>query len=183
MISGAVTARYTEALFTLATEQGAVDAVRADVERLAAEVADEHVAAWLFDARVPAEERRAKVEAVAASFHPLTQNLVGLLFDKNRVEVLRGLGAAFRQKWLESRGAVEGWVESARPLNSTELSELAVAIGGRLGKEVLFENRIDESLVGGVRVFVGGKLIDYSVRGRLAGLERALMDSPLPSAS
>jgi F-type H+-transporting ATPase subunit delta len=175
--------RYTEALFGLATEQGAVDAVRADVERIAAEVADEAVAAWLFDARVASAEKRAKVGLLSSSFHPLTRNFVELLFDKHREEVLRGLGAAFRLHWLESRGAVEGWVESARPLGGGELSELAVAIGAKLQKEVLLENRVNPDLVGGVRVFVAGKLIDYSVRGRLAGLRRTLMDSPLPSAS
>ncbi|MCB9915465.1 MAG: ATP synthase F1 subunit delta [Planctomycetes bacterium] len=183
MITGAVTTRYTEALFALATEQGAVDAVRSDVERLAAEVADEHVAAWLFDARVPTGDKRAKVAQVTASFHPLTRNFVSLLFDKHREEVLRGLGTAFRHKWLESRGAVEGWVESARPLGSGEVSELAVAIGAKVGKEVLLENRVNPDLVAGVRVFVANKLIDFSVRGRLKGLERTLMESPLPSAS
>lgn len=183
MIAGAVTMRYTEALFGLATEQGAVDAVRADVERIAAEVADEQVAAWLFDARVPSADKRAKVGKLTSSFHPLTRNFVELLFDKHREEVLRGLSASFRLRWLESRGAVEGWVESARPLGAGELSELAVAIGAKLQKEVLLENRVNSDLVGGVRVFVAGKLIDYSVRGRLAGLRRTLMDSPLPSAS
>ncbi len=183
MIVGAVTIRYTEALFGLATEQGAVDAVRKDVELIAGEVADEAVAAWLFDARVPSAEKRSKVEKLTATFHPLTRNFVGLLFDKHREDVLRELGTAFRQRWLESRGTVEGWVESARPLSPGEISELAVAIGAKLQKEVLLENRINTELVGGVRVFVAGKLIDYSVRGRLAGLRRTLMESSLPSAS
>lgn len=183
MITGAVTNRYTDALFGLATEQSAVDAVRADVERIATEVADEHVAAWLFDARVSSADKRAKVEGLTASFHPLTRNFVGLLFDKHREGVLQGLGAAFRQRWLASRGAVEGWVESAHALSAGEISELAVAMGGQLGKEVLLENRVNAELVGGVRVFVAGKLIDYSVRGRLAGLRRTLMESSLPTAS
>jgi len=177
-----VTSRYTEALFELASEQGAVDDVRRDIERIATEVGDEKVAAWLFDARVPVTERRAKVERLTADFHTLTRNFVGLLFDKNRERVLESLGSAFRTRWLASRGAVEGWVESARPLGSGEIAELAVAIGARLGKEVMLENRLAPDLVGGVRVFVDNRLVDYSVKGRLAGLQRKLMTVSLPSA-
>jgi F-type H+-transporting ATPase subunit delta len=63
------------------------------------------------------------------------------------------------------------------------MSELAVAIGAKIGKEVLLKNRVEASLVGGVRVFVAGKLIDYSVRGRLAGLRRAMLNTPLPATT
>ena len=45
---------------------------------------------------------------LTSGFHVLTANFVGLLFDKNRAEVLRGLGHAFKLKVLASRGAVEG---------------------------------------------------------------------------
>jgi len=178
-----VTARYTGALFELATEKGAVAEVLADVERIGAEVADERVAAWLFDARVAIEEKRAKVEALSQTFHPLTRNFVGLLFDKGRVRVLGRVHEAFRERWLASRGSVEGTVESARPLGQGELAELAVSIGARIGKEVVLENRVTPDLVGGVRVFVAGRLIDYSVRGRLSGLRRRMMEARLPSAS
>lgn len=180
MIIDPVTMRYTEALFELASERGLVDQVRSDVERLAQEVADEMVCAWLFDARIAQAERRAKLDAVTSAFHDLTRNFVGLLFDKNREVVLKDLGAAFRQRWLASRGAVEGWVESALALGSAEISELQAAIGARLGKEVVLENRINSHLMGGVRVFVDNKLIDYSVKGRMAGLRRRMLETELP---
>jgi F-type H+-transporting ATPase subunit delta len=176
-----VTQRYAEAFFELASEKGVVDEVRADVERIAAEVADETVGAWLFDARVPVEERRRQVDRLLVDAQPLTRNFVGLLFDKGRVQVLRGLGEAFRRRWLASRGAVEGVVESALALGSGELAELAVAVGATLGKEVLLANRINSDLVGGVRVLVENRLIDYSVRGRLAGLRRKMMEAELPT--
>jgi F-type H+-transporting ATPase subunit delta len=183
VIGGPVTARYTEALFGLASLQGAVDVVRGDVETLEGELAEASVALWLFDSQVALEEKRTQLAKLTGSFHPLTRNFVGLLLDKGRIEVLRDLGAAFRLRWLESRGAVEGWVESARPLAPGEMSELAVAIGAKIGKEVLLKNRVEASLVGGVRVFVAGKLIDYSVRGRLAGLRRAMLNTPLPATT
>ncbi len=180
---GPVTARYTDAIFDLAHEKGVLDEVRRDVEQLAAEVADEKVEAFLLDARIATSEKRQRVAQLTQSFNPLTQNLVSLLFDKNREQVLIGIGAAFRAKVLASRGAVEGVVESARPLGSGELAELAVAIGAQLKKEVLLENRLVPDLVGGVRVLVEGRLIDYSVQGRLASLRRKMEGARLPQMS
>lgn len=181
MIVDPVTTRYVEAFFELASEKGAVDEVRADVDMIAAEVGDSVVGAWIFNARVPLDERRAKVEGLVSDCHKLTRDFVGLLFVKNRADVLKDLGAAFRAKWLSSRGSVEGVVESALALKAEDISSLSASIGAKLGKEVLLRNKINSHLVGGVRVLVDNKLIDFSVEGRMAGLRRKLMECELPS--
>lgn len=116
MIIDPVTSRWADALFDLAQDKDVLDEVTRDVERIAVEVGTPEVANFLFDARVPAGEKRKRVKELTSGFHVLTANFVGLLFDKNRAEVLRGLGHAFKLKVLASRGAVEGRVESARPL-------------------------------------------------------------------
>ncbi|MFT7671222.1 MAG: F-type H+-transporting ATPase subunit delta [Planctomycetota bacterium] len=181
MIIDPVTMRYTEALFGLATDLGIVDQIRAEVDRLNVEVSDETVGAWLFDARIPQVDRRAQLDKVTGEFHEILRNFVGLLFDRNREVVLHKLSAAFRAQWLASRGSVEGHVESALALDAAEISELSSALGARLGKEVILENRINSDLVGGVRVFVDNKLIDYSAKGRLEGLRRKMMECELPA--
>ncbi len=181
MIVDPVTTRYVEAFFELASEKGVVDEVRADVDMIAAEVGDSVVGAWIFNARVPLEKRRAKVEELVSNCNPLTRDFVGLLFVKNRADVLKDLGAAFRAKWLSSRGSVEGVVESALGLKAEDISSLSASIGAKLGKEVLLRNKINSHLVGGVRVLVDNKLIDFSVEGRMAGLRRKLMECELPS--
>ena len=183
MIVDPVTTRYTEALFVLASEKGAVDEVHADVQKLDVELSDPVVRDWMFDARIPQKERRAKLEKLLEGCHQLTRNFVGLCFSKNREQVLANLAAAFRLRWLASRGSVEGVVESALAIGAQELSELSAAIGAKLGKEVMLENRINSDLVGGVRVFVDNRLIDYSVRGRMAGLRRKMLEAELPALS
>ena len=88
-------------------------------------------------------------------------------------------GDAFRLRLLEHRGATEGRVESARALEASQIDELAAAIGRQLGKDVVLENEVDPSLVGGVRVFVDNRMIDNSVQGRLNGLQRKLREARL----
>jgi F-type H+-transporting ATPase subunit delta len=170
-----VTARYADALFELAREQGELDRVGRDVEFLGEELAHPASAAWLFDARVPLEKKRAQLAKLTPHVHALTDNFVGLLLDKRRLEVLRALPLAFRRRALAERGAVEGVVESARPLGAGEMAQLAATLGGLLHKEVQLESRLDPELLAGVRVLVANKMIDSSARGRLEGLRQGLL--------
>ncbi len=175
-----VASRYTEALYRLAKARGALEAVRADVRRLAGELGEGGALAFVFDERMPLEARRARLLPGLASAHPLTQDFVQLVLDKRRVDVLRHFGAAFHRRDLEERGAAEGTVESARPLDEAELARLAAALGPQLGKQLVFKNRIVPELIGGLRVVVESKMIDASLSGRLEGLRKSLLTAPLP---
>ena len=174
MISAAVTNRYAEALFELARERGELERIAGDVEFLAAEMSIDSVASFMSDRRVPAHEKKKRLEFLEAHVHPLTYNFVRLLLDKNRLEVLRSLGDAFRQRLLAARGAVEGVVESARPLGPAELAELEASLGLRLAKQVHLVPRLAPELLGGVRVILQNRMLDQSLRGRLEGLRTAL---------
>jgi F-type H+-transporting ATPase subunit delta len=167
---GPVSARYAGALFELARDAGALDKVQADVEMLGSD----HGAAAL-GARTPHDVAFKRVEELAKRMHKLTGNFVRLLRDKKRLEVLAELPAAFRRCVLAHNNSVEGVVESARPLGSGEVAELAVAIGALLGKQVLLSTRLAPELLAGVRVYVDNKLIDQSALGRLDALRGNLL--------
>ena len=182
MIVDPVTGRWADALFNLAKRSNALSEVQRDTEAIGAQFAGSAARAYLLSESSERAPRRAKLEQMAASYHPLTRNFVHLLLDRRREEVLVGISEAFRQRSLTERGAVEGVVESPRELDAGSVAELAQKIGRDLGKEVLLSQRSNPDLVGGVRVFVGGRLIDYSVQGRLAELRRKLLSAELPVA-
>ena len=176
-----VTSRYAEALFGLAKRNGVLDAVRSDVDRLSTELSSESVGSFFFDARIPIEDRRSRIEPFLSGVHEYTRSFVHLLFDKRREDVLKNLGAAFHRRMLDERGEAEGVVESARPLGAAEISNLAVTLGARLGRRVSLENKVNPEVVGGVRVIVGSKMVDGSLSGRMERLRKLLLDAPLPS--
>jgi len=178
-----VTSRYVEALFNLAKARGALDAVRADVARLAKELGAGGKLASLFDERQTLDARRRKAGEHLSGANALTQSFVNLLLDKRRVEVLRQLAAAFHRRDLAERGAAEGVVESARALDELELARLAAALGPRLGKQLELRNRVVPELIGGVRVLVESKMIDASVAGRIEGMRKHLLAAALPRAT
>ena len=175
-----VTSRYSDALFNLAKRRGALEAVRADVARLAKELGAGGKLATLFDERLALEVRRRRANEHLAGMHELSQSFVNLVLDKRRVEVLRQLGAAFQRRDLAERGAARGVVESARALDEVDVARIAAALGPRLGKELALENRVVPGLIGGLRVLVESKMIDASVAGRLEGMRKHLLAAALP---
>ena len=180
MIIDPVTARWTGALFNLAKRQDALEAVQKDMQQLGAEVASGAVRHWLIAGKGTADERKAKLAPLLDTFHETTKNLVHLLFDRGRQEVLIGMPEAFRQRMMREEGVLEGIVESAHELGQAEIDSLAAALGKRLGKRVSLDSRLRPELIGGVRVIVASRMIDFSVQGRLETLRRKLIEAPLP---
>jgi F-type H+-transporting ATPase subunit delta len=177
-----VTTRYATALYGLAKRKGALAEVTRDVERIGRELASPAARSVVLNPRASIKQKRAAFASVAASLHPLTQNFVNLLFDKRREEVLAAVAIAFRRRVLDERGAVEGVVESARPLSEAEIDTIAKTFGARLSRELVLSNKVVPELMGGARVLAANRMIDYSVQGRLEGLRRKLLDARLPSA-
>jgi F-type H+-transporting ATPase subunit delta len=106
--TGSVALRYATALFELARERGALDAVAADVERVAKLAADPERGAWLTDARLSAAAKRERLERLAADLHPLTANFLRLVSDKRRLQVLGGAPDLRRCLLAEQNGRGRG---------------------------------------------------------------------------
>lgn len=180
MIVDNVTRRYATALFNLASRSGTLVDVQRDLERLEVELRDPKARDALSNPRGDRRAKRERFARTASSMHPFVQNLIQLLFDKRREEVLANLPLAFRKRSLAQRGAVEGVLETPRPVATTELEAYASRLGTRLGKEVLLQNRVVPDLVGGARLFADNRMIDYSVQGRLEHLRTRMLAARLP---
>lgn len=181
MILDPVTTRWADALFEIAKKADAVDEVQHDTQRLQREVSPPAVAAFLFGSGVAQADREAKVAPLLNELHPKTKNFVQLLFQKRRQEVLRHIGDAFKRKVYAETGKVEGVVETPRELSEDDVRALAESIGKRIDQTVILSQEIKPELVAGVRVVVGARLFDATVKGRLEALREKLLTAPLPS--
>ncbi len=176
---GPVAARYAIALFQLAREKGELEAVSRDIAVLAGRLAKEGESGWIFDARVAANDKRERIERLALTLSPITANFLRLVADKRRLDLLRELPAAFKRCALADRGAVEGSVESARPMGPGELAELCVALGAVLKKEVSLSLHVSPELIAGARILVDNRMLDISALGRLEALRNQLNSARL----
>jgi len=177
-----VTQRYADALWALATEKAALEAILSDTKRLGGVVGSGAVRDAIENPRRDRAERQRVVIDALGKVHPFTANLIGLLFDKRRESVLIGLSAAIRKLELEAAGQIDGIVESARPLDAAAMAHLSTSLGVHFKKKLNLENKIVPELVGGARVIAGNRMIDYTVQGRLEALRRKLLDAPISAA-
>jgi F-type H+-transporting ATPase subunit delta len=171
------TARYAQAVFELAKEAKALDAVEQDFIRFGAawrESADLRAAARspLIDPDVKA----AALAAVAAKLEmsDLGRNLVGVAAQNRRAAELPAIAAAYRALVARERGARQVEIVSARPLGPGEKAAIVDTLGKQLGAKVEAETSVDDSLIGGFVVRVGSRQFDASVKAKLDALRLAL---------
>ncbi len=176
----ALARRYARALFEVAEEQGATDAVAADLEALAQGFADGAARDVLSDPTVPRNALAEALSKLAADAHPLTRNTLGVVLERRREALLPELHGAFAALVRAARGQMVGVLESAQPLDPAAVAEIEKKTGAALGAAVSLTLRVAPELIGGVRVRVGNTLYDGSVKTALEELERKLMEAPLP---
>jgi F-type H+-transporting ATPase subunit delta len=174
---GGLAGRYANAVFELAQEQKAVDAVSADLASLrrAMETSSDLtrlVRSPVFSAETQARALKAVLERMGAE--ALTIKFVLLLAHKRRLFVLTQIIKQYEHLVARSRGETEAEVIAARALSDAEINELRAALKAKLGKEPRLHAKVDPTLLGGLIVKVGSRMIDSSIRTKLAGIRAAM---------
>jgi len=169
--------RYAQALFDLADETGALDAVRADLKSLRGAWRDSADLRRLATSPlVAADDQRKGLAAIAdaAKFHGTTRNFLGLLGQNGRARDLPAVIAAFEALYAKKTGLVAAEVVSALPLGAAQLKSVQAALRAALGKDPELTTRVDPSILGGLKVKVGSKLFDASLKTKLDQMKFAL---------
>jgi F-type H+-transporting ATPase subunit delta len=169
--------RYAQALFDLASEQNQVAAVEADLKSLKTALADSRdLRVLVASPAFSAEDKGKGLSAIAAKaqFDATTQKFLGLLAANNRVSVLPSVITSFQAMAAKARGAVSAQVTTALPLNAAQSKGLAAALRLALGKDPEIETRVDPAILGGIKVQVGSRLFDASLKSKLDSLKFAL---------
>ena len=174
---GGLAGRYANALFELARDQKAIDAVSTDLASLrrALETSADLsrlVRSPVFSAADHAKALTAILEKMGAN--ALTTKFVLLLAQKRRLFVLLPIIAAYERLVARSRGETEAEVTATRALSDGEIAELKSVLKSKLGKEPRLHAKIDPTLLGGLVVKVGSRMIDSSLRTKLDGLRAAM---------
>ena len=109
-----------------------------------------------------------------AGLHPLMQNFLNVVIHHRRVPLLGEIRLMFRSRLDEQLGIVRADISAARELSAGQKSVLEAQLAGITGKGVRCGYEIDASLLGGLKVTLGSKVLDGSVRGKLDALGRRL---------
>jgi len=169
--------RYAQALFDLADETNALSAVEADLmglKGLRADSAD--LRTLLVSPRFNAEDKGKGLAAIAerAGFADVTRKFLGLLAVNGRTAALGDIIASFERLAAAKKGQVNAQVTTAVAMTESQSNALADALRGALGKDPQIETRVDPAILGGVKVRVGSRLYDASLKSKLDSLKFAL---------
>ena len=167
--------RYAEAAFEVAVRDDSVAAWQEQLDRAAEVLGAEDVARVLQNPAIPVEKRREVVEqALGADLPRPVLNMLFLMLHRGRIELLPQVAAHFRQLVNRREGITTATATSAAPLDEAEVSALRERLQQMTGGRVELELQIDPTILGGVVVRLGDRLIDGSVRGRLERLRNQL---------
>jgi F-type H+-transporting ATPase subunit delta len=169
--------RYAQALFDLAVETRSLDAVEADLKALETmRAASPDLRTLLISPKFSAEDKGRGLAAIAdaAGLGETTRKFLGLLAANRRTLALEGIIRAFQKLAAARRGSVSAQVVTAIPLTEAQTAGLAAALRTALGKDPQIETRVDPAILGGVKVRVGSRLYDASLKSKLDSLKFAL---------
>lgn len=162
-------ADYVQAILELACRPW-IEALRTISHRLQADPA----ALGLTDPTLTVQEKIARLTALVPNAPVPVRNLLERLVRENQTQLIGGIAALLEQRVARRADILVAQVTSAVPLTDQEKQTLAGQLAARMGKELVFDYRVDPEIVGGVIVRVGDQVIDGSVRRRLQVLQEQL---------
>ena len=174
-----VAERYATALFELASETGELEIVEADIARfetLRRESADLRrlMKSLVFSNEDQVRAIGAVVEA--AGLGQTVSNFIKLVASNNRLSAMADMFRGFRQLLADRRGEVTAGIVSAIPLSDGQLADIKRARADISGKSIHVELDVDPSLIGGLVVKLGSRMIDTSLKTKLDALKIALKE-------
>jgi len=172
--------RYAIALFDLAREANAIDAVKADLDRFDALVAESADLSRLVRSPVfSADEQLQALSAVLArtGISGLAANFLKLVTANRRLFAARDMVKAFRELVADYKGEATAEVTVAEALKDEHLAALRDALKAVSGKEVDLDIKIDPAIIGGLVVKLGSRMVDTSLRTKLEAIRHAMKEA------
>ncbi|MEO0821978.1 MAG: F0F1 ATP synthase subunit delta [Pseudomonadota bacterium] len=179
-ITAGVAGRYATALFELAVETDSLASVENDVNALSAALSESADLRELIESPIYGRDAQGRAMAAigaALGLGSFTAGTLGVMASKRRLFALPAVLTLFRERLAAHRGEVTAEVTAARALTEAQQTALAEALKGKMGREVALDIRVDDSLIGGLIVKVGSKMIDTSIRSKLAALKTTMREA------
>jgi F-type H+-transporting ATPase subunit delta len=171
--------RYATALFELALESKAVDQVQADLKAFDALVASSPDLTRLVRSPVFAADEQAKALAAVldkAGIKGIAANFLRVVAGNRRLFAVREMIRGFNGLVARHKGEVTAQVTVAAQLSDARMGEIRDALRQVTGKDVQVDVDVDPSIIGGLKVKLGSRMIDASLRTKLNSIKIAMKE-------
>jgi F-type H+-transporting ATPase subunit delta len=166
---------YADAAFRLADAQGKLAEWSTALANLAGVAADERVRVAVSDPNLSAAKAAGLILSIlAGKLSGDAENFVRVLAENGRLGVVTEIRTHFEVLKNEREGMVDAEVFTAFEMDQAQVADLVSRLEKSTGRKVKARVSVDKSLIGGVKVVIGDKVIDGSARAQLSALENAL---------
>ncbi|GAB3058222.1 ATP synthase F1 subunit delta [Salinicoccus sesuvii] len=165
--------KYSHALFSIVSENGQLEEVKSDFDEVVRSVeSTPGFITFMNNPKISRENRRqAVLKAFSDAAAPL-KNMLLILSDRNRFDEIESVHAHFIKNYNAHYNQENVVIESVYPLSDEEIESVGKVFIKKTGlSKLLIENRVNESLIGGIRVFIGTKVYDGSISTQLSDLK------------
>jgi F-type H+-transporting ATPase subunit delta len=176
-VMASVAGRYASALFDLAKDEKQIEAVEKDLAAFQSLYSEsEDLARLVRSPVIAAEDQGRALSAILskAGAASLTSNFFQLIAKNRRLFAADDMARAFKALAARHRGEVSAEVASAHALSDAQVAELKTVLKQSVGKDVTLTTRVDPSLLGGLVVKIGSRMVDSSLKTKLASMKAAM---------
>ncbi|MDF1750756.1 MAG: F0F1 ATP synthase subunit delta [Alphaproteobacteria bacterium] len=169
--------RYAKALFDLADEGNQLDVVANDLRTLSSLIdSSEDLQRMVRSPIVSRADQGKAITVVAekAELSDLTRRFVQYAAAQRRLAAIKPIAKAYLTELAFRRGEVSAEVSSAKPLSKAQVKAVEEALKKAVGGKVAVSQKVDPSLIGGLIIKVGSRMIDTSVSSQLQRLKLAM---------
>jgi F-type H+-transporting ATPase subunit delta len=169
--------RYAAALFELADERHALDEVAGDLRELRAMLAASPDLGRLVRSPVLSRAEQGKAMAALAEnakLSKLTADFIAIVARNRRLFAVPAMITTYLQKLADRRGEVTAEITAAQPLSEAQQGALIEQLRRAVGSRVAIDMRVDPSLLGGMIVKIGSRMVDGSLKGQLQRLQLSM---------
>ena len=171
--------RYATALFELALEANALDAVKADLDAFDALIAQSADLARLVRSPVFSSEEQVRALGAVldlAGLHGLCAQFLLTVASNRRLYAVHDIIKAYRALVARHRGEVAAEVTLAQEPSERHLAAIKEALNAVTGKDVMIDVKLDPALIGGLVVKLGSRMVDSSLRTKLNMMKHAMKE-------
>lgn len=168
------------ALFDLARDEKSVDAVKADLDKFDAMLAESQDLNRLVRSPVFTSDIQGKALGAVlaqAGITGIAANFLKLLTANRRLFIIRDAITSFRALVAKYKGEATADVTVAEALNDKNLDSLKAALKSVTGKDVVLNVKVDPSIIGGLIVKLGSRMVDSSLRTKLNSIKHAMKEA------
>ena len=171
--------RYSRALFEVATEANEINKVETDIKNLQI----------LFNTsfevknfiKNPTQSINTQNEVInilsdKLSFSKNLKNFLLLLIEKRRIFFIKKISESFLRLCSKKRGEIKASLVSSKELSQIELEKISQDLSKSMGSSIKFDYKVDEKLIGGLKLQLGSFMIDTSIKNKLKKYEQTMLE-------